>query len=131
RTAIAAALRGHPGSPPTPFVFLKTAAKVADGQQRDRLIEVRVGKILSQFKRSGIARQGLIVAVERLQCEAAIVLRLDVIPGERQGSGGSGDRLCVAATVEQTYTAVVMRRRTDGRCRRRGFKIGDSLLVAT
>src|SRR5262249_23656456 len=104
--------------------------KVADGQQRYRLIEVGVGKILSQFERCGIARQGLIVTVERLQREAAIVQRLDVIRGEQQRSVVSGNRFGVATQVEQTYTAVVMRRRTDGRCRRRGFKIGDSLLVA-
>src|SRR5262249_35969221 len=36
-----------------------------------RVIEVRLGKILSQLERSGKARQGLIVTVERLQCEAA------------------------------------------------------------
>ena len=32
RTAVAAALRRHSGSPPTPFVLLKTAAKFADAQ---------------------------------------------------------------------------------------------------
>src|SRR5947208_11379550 len=32
RTAIAAALRTHSGSPPTPFVLLKTAEKFADAQ---------------------------------------------------------------------------------------------------
>src|SRR5262249_2846739 len=102
RTAIAAALRGHPGSQPTPFVFLKTAAKVADGQQGYRLIEVGVGKILSQFERPGTARQGLIVTVEHLQREAAIVQRLDVIRCERQRSVVSGNRFRVAPQVEQT-----------------------------
>ena len=69
------------------------------------------------------------MAIERLQREAAIVQRLDVIRGERQCLVVSGNRFCVATQVEQAYTAVVMRRRTDGRRRRLGFKIGDGLLV--
>src|SRR4029450_10609022 len=65
----AAAMPRHVRSPPSPFVFLKAAPKVPDGQQRQRLIEMRVGVVLLQFERLGVARQRLIEAIERLQRE--------------------------------------------------------------
>src|SRR5262245_28808811 len=115
RTAVAATLRRHAGSPPPPFVLLKTAAKVADRQQRKRLIETRVGVILADFERPGIARQGLVMAIERLQREAAIVPGLHMVGSDRERAIISRDRILIAAHVEQAYAAVVVRGRIAGR----------------
>jgi hypothetical protein len=50
RSAVSRARRGIPLRR-TPVRILEAAAKRADGQQRERLIEVRVGKILSRLDR--------------------------------------------------------------------------------
>src|SRR5262249_25743107 len=131
RTAVAAALRWHSGSPPPPFVLLEAAAKVADGQQRKRLIEMRVGVILADFERPGIARQGLVMAIERLQREAAMLPGLRMVWIDRARVVISRDRILIATQAEQAYAAVVVRRRIAGRHRQCGVEFGDGLLVSS
>src|SRR5262249_5499706 len=79
RATVAAAVPGHSRSPPPPLVFLKAAAKFAGRQQRQRLVEMRVGVILSQLERLGTPRQRSDVPMEGPQRAAAIVPRLHVI----------------------------------------------------
>src|SRR5262249_8515001 len=131
RTAIAAAVRWHAGSPPPPFVLREAAAKVADRQQPKRLIETRVGVILADFERLGIARQGLVMAIERLQHEAAIVPGPHMVGSDRERAIISRDRILIATHVEQAYAAVVVRRRIAGRQRQRTVELGEGLLVSS
>ncbi len=131
RTAVAAALRRHAGSTPPPFVLLEAAAKVADRQQRKRLIEMRVGVILADFECLGIARHRLVMAIERLQREAAIVQGLYVVGSNRERAVIGRDRIPIATQAEQAYAAVVVRGRIVGRHRQCGVELGDGLLVSS
>src|SRR5262249_57902909 len=98
---------------------------------RKRLIEMRVGVILAEFERPGIARQGLVMAIERLQREAAIVPGLHMVGSDREPAIISPDRVLIATHVEQAYAAVVVRGRIAGRQRQRGVELGEGLLVSS
>src|SRR4029077_4756009 len=124
RTAIAAAVRRHAGAPPPPLVLLERAAKVAQRQQRKRLIEMPVGVILANFERPGKARQRLVMAIERLQREAAILPAFHVVGSDRELAIVSRDRILIAGRGEQADATVVVRRRIAREQRQGAVELG-------
>src|SRR5260370_7661924 len=72
---------------------------------------MRVGIILANFERPGKARQRLVMAIERLQREAAIIPSFHVVGSDRERAVISRHRLLIAARAEQAYATVVVRRR--------------------
>ena len=62
----------HSGALPAPFILLKAAPVVADGEQSKRLVEVRVGIVRRQLQRLSISVERLAVTIERHQRETEI-----------------------------------------------------------
>ncbi len=122
------ALRRHAGAAPAPFVLRKAAAEIADGEQRQRLIEMGVGIILVDGERLAVARDRLLVAIERGERAAAIVPGPRVIGRERERGVTGSDGVGVAAQAEQRDAAIVVRHRVSRIDRERRIEIGDGLV---
>ena len=75
----AALLRRHAGAAPAPFVVGETALILAEREQSQRLVEMRVGVILLDRQHFAIAGDGFVIAIELRQRLAAIE------PGGRRG----------------------------------------------
>ena len=124
----AALLRRHAASPPARLVFLKASPIIAEREQRQRLAEMDVRVVLAQRVGLAVARDRLVVPVERGERAAALQPRSGML-----GSGSKHplvriERGGVAAEIVQSEAAIVVRHRMAGHDRQRRIELGDGFL---
>ena len=120
--------RAHAGALPAPFVFGKAARIVAERQQRQRGVEMRVGVVRLQRQRPAVARERLLMTVERRERNAAVEPGVEMVRRGRKRAVVVRERLLLAAERAQRIAAIVERERMAGRDRQRRVVIGDRLL---
>ena len=99
------------GTLPAPFILRETAAVVVDRQQRQRLVEMRVGEVLVGRDRLAVAFEPITVPAGRLQRLATRAQRLGMARHEHDEAVVAGDRFLVAPDAEQRTRAIHQRLR--------------------